>query len=111
VLATVSQVDPLYVDFSISEREMFELRRLADQKNLGRTVVGKVAVNMILEDGSLYPHEGKINFTDMRWTPAPARSGRASSWSWTPPEIRSRCPAFTPSNRRSDCRRHGSTRA
>jgi len=64
VLATVSQVDPLYVDFTISEREMFELRRLADQKNLGRTVVSKVSVNMILEDGSLYPHEGKINFTD-----------------------------------------------
>jgi membrane fusion protein (multidrug efflux system) len=65
VLATVSQVDPIYVDFTISEREMFELRRLADQKNLGRSVVGKVSVNMILEDGSLYPTG--------RWTPAPAR--------------------------------------
>jgi membrane fusion protein (multidrug efflux system) len=64
VLATVSQVDPIYVDFSISEREMFDLRRLADQKKLGRSVVGKVAVNMILEDGSVYPQEGVINFTD-----------------------------------------------
>lgn len=64
LLATVSLLDPLYVHFTISEREMFELRRLADQKNLGRTVVGKVAVNMILEDGSLYPHDGVINFTD-----------------------------------------------
>ena len=70
VLATVSQVDPIYVDFTISEREMFELRRLADQKQLGRTVVGKVSVNMILEDGSVYPHEGKINFTDRALDPS-----------------------------------------
>ncbi|MCY3024605.1 MAG: efflux RND transporter periplasmic adaptor subunit [Planctomycetota bacterium] len=70
VLAAVSQVDPIYVDFTISEREMFELRRLGDQKNLGRTVVGKLSVNMILEDGSLYPHEGKINFADRMLDPS-----------------------------------------
>ncbi|MGD0089299.1 MAG: efflux RND transporter periplasmic adaptor subunit [Planctomycetota bacterium] len=64
VVATVSQVDPIWVEFAISEREMYELRRLGDQKNMGRTVVGKMSVNMILEDGSLYPLEGKIIFAD-----------------------------------------------
>jgi membrane fusion protein (multidrug efflux system) len=70
VLATVSQVDPVYVDFSISEREMYELRRLGDQKNMGRTVVGKIAVKMIMEDGSVYPQEGKINFADRALDPS-----------------------------------------
>ncbi len=40
-----------------------------------------------------------------------AGSGRTSSWSWTPPETRSACPAFTPSSRPSGCRRPGSTPA
>ena len=34
------------------------------QKNLGRTIVDKLKVQMLLEDGSLYPHAGKINFVD-----------------------------------------------
>jgi membrane fusion protein (multidrug efflux system) len=69
LLATVSLMDPLYVHFTISEREMYTLKKLADEKKLGKTVAGKLAVNMILEDGSLYPHEGMINFTDRALDP------------------------------------------
>jgi len=69
LLATVSATDPLYVPFMISEREMYDLKKLAGERKLGRTVVGKLAVNLILEDGSLYPHEGKINFVDRALDP------------------------------------------
>ena len=69
LLATVSATDPLYVHFTIGEREMYDLKKLAGGKAMGRSVVGRLAVNLILEDGSLYPHEGKINFVDRSLDP------------------------------------------
>jgi len=70
LLATVSLVDPVYVKYAISEREAFELKRLADAKRLGRMVNGAMMVGMILEDDKLYAQEGKINFTDRALDPS-----------------------------------------
>ncbi len=64
LLATVSLVNPVHVVFSISEREAFELRKLAGEEKLGEPREGKLAVSMILEDGAIYPQEGKLNFVD-----------------------------------------------
>ncbi|MBE7464334.1 MAG: efflux RND transporter periplasmic adaptor subunit [Planctomycetes bacterium] len=64
LLATVSLVNPVHAVFSISEREAFELRKLAGDEKLGQPREGKLAVSMILEDGALYPQEGKLNFVD-----------------------------------------------
>ncbi len=58
LLAIVSQVDPIYVTFTVSEREMYELKKLAKDFD------GGFKVGMILDDGSVYPQEGTINFTD-----------------------------------------------
>ena len=62
LLATISQVDPVWVYFSISEGEAFEFHHLHEEKKLGLTSSGKVPVRMILADGSTYPSEGTIDY-------------------------------------------------
>ncbi|MBO0711180.1 MAG: efflux RND transporter periplasmic adaptor subunit [Acetobacteraceae bacterium] len=57
-LATIVSQDPMYVVFPIAVRSALDLeRKYADQGGLSA-----VAVQLKLPDGSLYPHEGKIDF-------------------------------------------------
>jgi len=57
LLTTVDQIDPLYVNFSISVAEMSALRA-ADIHN-----GGQVKVQLRLPDGSVYPHAGQLDFS------------------------------------------------
>lgn len=71
-LATVQQMDPIYVDVLQSTTELLRLqRRLAD----GRlTLEGTNAsqVELLLEDGSKYPLTGTFQFRDVSVNPATA---------------------------------------
>jgi RND family efflux transporter MFP subunit len=60
LLATMSQTDPIWVYFAVSEREEFELHKLHEEKKIGG--IGEVPAQLILEDASVYPHTGVINF-------------------------------------------------
>jgi membrane fusion protein, multidrug efflux system len=66
LLATMSSIDPLWVYFAISEREAMEVNKLRLQKRLGQASTGKTGdklpIQMILEDGSSYPHPGVYDF-------------------------------------------------
>jgi membrane fusion protein (multidrug efflux system) len=63
LLTTLYSVDPMYVNFTISEQKLVELQKQlklhpADPK-------GKSALfRLTLVDGSVYPHDGKLNFID-----------------------------------------------
>jgi len=61
VMTTVSQVDPIKVVFNISEKEYLRYADLINQpfdpKREGR-------LELILDDGSVYPHRGKIIMVD-----------------------------------------------
>jgi membrane fusion protein (multidrug efflux system) len=62
-LATVQQLDPIYVDVTQSSAEWLELRK---QIAAGKLQQGSnLPVTIVLEDGSRYPHEGKLTFTDV----------------------------------------------
>jgi membrane fusion protein (multidrug efflux system) len=63
LLATMSQIDPIWVYFAVSEREAFELHTLATENKLGRDESGALPLNMVLENGTVYPAEGKLNYT------------------------------------------------
>ncbi len=66
-LATVQQLDPIYVDLTRSATELLELRReLAS--GAARKTEG-IPVTIILEDGSEYTHQGKLAFTDVAVDP------------------------------------------
>jgi membrane fusion protein (multidrug efflux system) len=64
LLATVQQIDPLYVNFTQSASEAMHLRQSIEQGALKRT--GDASkVTVVLEDGSEYPLPGKLLFTDL----------------------------------------------
>lgn len=62
-LATVQQLDPVYVDLTQSASELLELRREAAAGMLTET--HDVPVTILLEDGSHYSHPGKMQFADV----------------------------------------------
>jgi membrane fusion protein (multidrug efflux system) len=64
-LATVQQLDPIYVDVPQSTAELLRLqRRLADGR-LARDGTNPNAVQLTLEDGTRYPLEGTLQFRDV----------------------------------------------
>jgi len=66
-LATVQQLDPVYVDLTQSASELLQLRKEVAAGKLTRS--GNVPVKILLEDGSLYKHEGKLDFADVSVDP------------------------------------------
>ena len=63
LLATVSQIDPVWAYFSVSEREAFELHELQEANKASGHSAGKMPVQMTLEDGKVYPFVGTLNYT------------------------------------------------
>jgi membrane fusion protein (multidrug efflux system) len=66
-LATVSTLDPIYVDIDQSSTELLALKRAQAR---GNADPGTAAVKLILDDGSTYAHEGKLQFTDVTVDPS-----------------------------------------
>lgn len=63
LLTTITQLDPLYVNFGVPGTAMSGLRRLIES---GKAEVAKggLTVEITLPDGTLYGRPGKITFTD-----------------------------------------------
>ena len=60
-LATLVSYDPVYVLFSVSERELLSMQNAGilkpDNDNL--------AISLVMGDGTVYRYDGEINFTDV----------------------------------------------
>ena len=68
-LATIQQLDPIYVDIPRSTTELLRLqRRLADGR-LNHDGASQNKVKVILEDGTRYPLEGTLQFRDVSVDP------------------------------------------
>jgi membrane fusion protein (multidrug efflux system) len=69
-LATIQQIDPMYVNFTQSTTEVLQMRRDLESGRLKRASGPNAAsVRMVLEDGSLYPQAGRLLFTDLTVDP------------------------------------------
>ena len=66
LLTTMTQTDPMYVIFGISDRDELALRRDIDAGNIKVPADGRMVAKVRLSDGSLYDKEGRVNFTDVR---------------------------------------------
>ncbi len=66
-LATISTLDPIYVDIDQSSSELLALKRAAQA---GQIAAGGADVTMKLDDGSDYPLKGKLQFTDVTVDPS-----------------------------------------
>ncbi|MBN8487912.1 MAG: efflux RND transporter periplasmic adaptor subunit [Burkholderiales bacterium] len=73
LMATVQQVDTLYVNFTQPAAEALRLKRAFDSGALRAS--GSSAVKVLLEDGSEYPLAGKLLFSDLTVDPT---SGQVS---------------------------------
>jgi membrane fusion protein, multidrug efflux system len=64
-LAIIRQMDPVYFDFTQSSTEMLRLRRAIENGSLQHATESEATLTLILEDGSTYPHPGKLLFSDI----------------------------------------------
>lgn len=70
LLATMRKVDPLYVRFSVSERDLLRWQRMTEQGMVGDVGVEDLTVTVVLPDGREFPHPGRINFVDVAVDPS-----------------------------------------
>ena len=62
LLTTVAVLSPIWVNFSLSENELQRYRDEAARGVLRAPATGEYEVEVLLPDGSLFPHIGRITF-------------------------------------------------
>jgi membrane fusion protein (multidrug efflux system) len=71
LLTTISQVDPIWIVFNVSENEQLRLNRAMASGQLKLPADNAYEVTVVLSDGSAFPRKGTINFADTRVNPTP----------------------------------------
>lgn len=66
LLTTVTQINPIYVLFGVSDEERLKLNRESEAGRLRLPKDGKFEVSVKLAEGSVYEESGKLNFSDVR---------------------------------------------
>lgn len=64
-LATVTQLDPIYVDVNQPITKLLGLRRALESGRLQRSGEGQAEVSLTLDDGSAYPLSGSLKFSEV----------------------------------------------
>ena len=70
LLTTISQSNPIWVPFAISENEQLALNKAVSEGRLTLPKDNAYNVTVKLADGSVIPRRGRINFADTRINPA-----------------------------------------
>jgi membrane fusion protein (multidrug efflux system) len=68
-LATIQQLDPIYVDVTQSSAELLRLKRHLETGRLSNDGKNGKKVRILLEDGTPYPLEGTLQFRDITVDP------------------------------------------
>jgi membrane fusion protein (multidrug efflux system) len=69
-LTTVSTLNPIYVDVDQSSTELVALKRAVQAGNVNSAGNLTAEVSLKLDDGSIYPAKGKLQFTDVTVDPS-----------------------------------------
>jgi membrane fusion protein (multidrug efflux system) len=64
LLTRISQVQPIWVRFSVPEATLLALRKAIADHTLAAPATEALEIELILADGSVYPERGKVNFSD-----------------------------------------------
>jgi len=62
-LATIVQLDPIYVYFTISEQQLIGIREVAAKMGLTRADITKVPIEVGLVTEQGFPHRGKLDYS------------------------------------------------
>ncbi|MEJ2039177.1 MAG: efflux RND transporter periplasmic adaptor subunit, partial [Desulfosarcinaceae bacterium] len=68
-LATIQQLDPIYVDVPQSTTDLLRLKRRLEDGRLSQNGQNQKKVKLLLEDGSAYPLEGTLQYRDVTVDP------------------------------------------
>lgn len=69
LLTTVAVLSPIWVNFSLSENDMQKYRNQIARGQLRPLKNNEYEVEIILVDGSVYPHTGRMTFADPSYNP------------------------------------------
>jgi membrane fusion protein (multidrug efflux system) len=69
-LATVTQLDPIYIDLTQSSSELTRLKKAIANGDLDRDLTAQSKVELKMEDGSVYPHKGTLKFSEVTVDPS-----------------------------------------
>jgi len=69
-LATVTQLDPIYIDLTQSSNELTQLKKALASGNLGIDAQSQTDVELTMEDGSAYSHKGTLQFSEVTVDPS-----------------------------------------
>lgn len=64
-MATIQQLDPIYVDVTQSSAELLKLRRELESGTLKKVGDNAAEVSLKLEDGSTYAQKGRLEFSEV----------------------------------------------
>jgi membrane fusion protein (multidrug efflux system) len=64
LLTRISQVQPIWVRFSVPDLTLLALRREMAAKTVTAPEPGALEIELVLADGSIHPEHGKVNFSD-----------------------------------------------
>jgi len=64
-MAVIQQLDPIYVDVTQSSADLLKLRHELESGNLKKAGDNAAKVKLTLEDNSVYPLEGKLEFSEV----------------------------------------------
>jgi len=70
LLTYVAKLDPMWVNFSLSENEVLQSRSQQEAGTLKLPPRGALEVEIILADGTVYPSRGRIAFADASFNSA-----------------------------------------
>lgn len=69
-LATINQLDPIYVDVPQSTTELLRLKRHLQEGRLNKNGKNLESVTLLMEDGTAYPLNGTLQFQDVAVDPS-----------------------------------------
>jgi membrane fusion protein (multidrug efflux system) len=69
LLTYVAQLDPIWVNFSLSENDVLKFRRERVSGLLIGLETDEIDVEVVLADGSVFPHKGRITFANADYSP------------------------------------------
>lgn len=61
-LATIVQLNPIYVNFNVSEQDVLRIRAEAAKKGLASIDLPKIPIEVGLQTETGYPHSGKLDY-------------------------------------------------
>jgi len=64
-LATIQQLDPIYVDVTQSSSDLLQLKRQLASGALSGAAAGQAKVSLLFEDGTPYARTGTLKFSDV----------------------------------------------